>query len=265
MNANLAFLMLVAVHVALCLYADESGSLEKKSIVNGFNAQMDFKFYVRVFTCDGAGQWPRCVVCGGSMITDTTVLTAAHCIDFQFYRENPEYAYQDPYIVVEDRDYTDIYSHEIVAKGHKIYPRYQYRDLGSPYDLGLVYLERRPPTRFTISLCPPHSDYSRYDINVISAYPIFSAFPYGLQQVRLREKDATTCPVPTKFFEEDIQICLTGDKDKDSCQDNSGAPVFPEISNTCLYGVVSWGSTKCDGFGIYPRVSAFKTWIEQNA
>merc|ERR1712178_277177 len=158
MNANLVFLMLVAVHVALCRYADESGSLEKKSIVNGFDARKDYKFYVLVRGCDRANPDAYCPRCGGSLITNTTVLTAAHCID-----ELQDAGHQDPYLKVEAGDFTDIYSpkDEIEVRDTMVHPGYN----GDANDIALVYLARRPRNRSPIRLCT--SKYAQDTINVI--------------------------------------------------------------------------------------------------
>jgi len=276
MNANLVFLMLVAVHVALCRYADESGSLEKKSIVNGFDARKDYKFYVLVRGCDRANPDAYCPRCGGSLITNTTVLTAAHCID-----ELQDAGHQDPYLKVEAGDFTDIYSpkDEIEVRDTMVHPGYNSinkRDAGHS-DIALVYLARRPRNRSPIRLCT--SKYAQDTINVIGMGLLVSTTPVDmkivpdvLQQVRLREYNITNCPAPDiEDFDENKQICLAGRDvlNKDSCAGDSGGPAFPEISNTCVYGIVSYGSPECawdgNGYGIYIRVPAYKKWIKQNA
>jgi len=261
--------------VALCRYTDESGSLERKSIVNGFNARKDYKFFVSIFACDRANPNTTCErLCGGSMITDTTVLTAAHCIDFL---QDP-YPNQDPYLKVEARDFTDKYSpkDEIEVRDTMLHPRWKSDEIEDGYDIALLYLEKKPRNRSPIRLCT--SKYALYNINVIGMGildPISDAIPDVLQQVRLREYNKTNCPIIDdeyvddidKNIDENIQICLAGDY-KDSCNGDSGGPALPEISNTCVYGIVSYGSLECgwDGnsWGVYTRVAAYKKWIEQN-
>jgi len=222
------------------------------------------------------------------MITDRTVLTAAHCLDLDVTRD-PKYTkrpYIDPYLKVEAGDFTDIYSSKktIEVIGHKVHPGYDFHTdrVRLDYDIGLIYLKKRPLNRSPIRLCT--SKYAQYDINVIGMGmidPISEAMPDVLQQVRLREHNTVDCAAKGHNYsghpalKEKTQICLIGDS-KDSCFKDSGGPAFPEITNTCLYGIVSRGGTRPQGtkdcgwdgsigIGIYMRVSAFKNWIEENA
>jgi len=241
MNANLA-LMLVAVHVALCLYA-----------VNGFNAQKDFKFFVLVLTCDRANPDAKCLSCGGSLVADKTVVTSRYCIKLGYDPYDPN-GFWDPYLKVVAGDFTDRFSQkeEIeVPQDKTVYI----------LDVALVYLARKPTNRSPIPLCT--SKYAQYNINVIGMGDHHPLTRRGvLHQVRLRERNATTCPEknPDKFDEE-VDICLSGDG-KDRCHRYNGGPAFPEISNTCLYGVVSYDGEQCDSFGVYPRISEYVYWIE---
>jgi hypothetical protein len=52
---------------------------------------------------------------------------------------------------------------------------------------------------------------------------------------------------------------------KDACNGDSGGPlVVPVSSEYRLAGIVSWGSTSCDTYGAYSRVSDFETWIQSH-
>jgi hypothetical protein len=49
---------------------------------------------------------------------------------------------------------------------------------------------------------------------------------------------------------------------KDACNGDSGGPlVVPVLGEYKLAGIVSWGSTNCDTYGAYTRVSDLETWI----
>ena len=52
---------------------------------------------------------------------------------------------------------------------------------------------------------------------------------------------------------------------KDACMGDSGGPlVVPVSGGYKLAGIVSWGSSRCDTYGAYTRVSIFENWIEKN-
>ena len=73
----------------------------------------------------------------------------------------------------------------------------------------------------------------------------------------------------TYAFQSRKQICLEakGESYQGSCHGDSGGPAFPLGKNgnaECLYGVVSFGSPRCDRDGVYTRVSAYIDWIVDN-
>jgi len=52
---------------------------------------------------------------------------------------------------------------------------------------------------------------------------------------------------------------------KDACNGDSGGPLVVQVSGEYkLAGIVSWGSTSCDTYGAYTRVSDFESWIQKN-
>jgi hypothetical protein len=49
---------------------------------------------------------------------------------------------------------------------------------------------------------------------------------------------------------------------KDACNGDSGGPLIVPVSNQYkLAGLVSWGSSNCDTYGAYSKVSALEDWI----
>lgn len=52
---------------------------------------------------------------------------------------------------------------------------------------------------------------------------------------------------------------------RDACNGDSGGPlVVPVLDEFKLAGIVSWGSDNCDTYGAYTRVSDFEQWIKTN-
>jgi len=65
-----------------------------------------------------------------------------------------------------------------------------------------------------------------------------------------------------------LQICaMSRDTHIDSCQGDSGGPLIGEVqSRWYLFGIVSYGDSVCassTAAGVYTRVSAYTTWIQQ--
>lgn len=63
------------------------------------------------------------------------------------------------------------------------------------------------------------------------------------------------------------QLCAGGEKDKDSCNGDSGGPLLAEVNQRFyIEGIVSFGAVcGTEGWpGIYTRVSRYRDWIEGN-
>jgi len=49
---------------------------------------------------------------------------------------------------------------------------------------------------------------------------------------------------------------------RDACAGDSGGPLVVPVDNVYkLAGIVSWGSSKCNTYGAYTRLSLFEDWI----
>ena len=87
--------------------------------------------------------------------------------------------------------------------------------------------------------------------------------PTALQKVQLPIiSDAQASTVWTDIPATDLMAgYLNGNKD--ACNGDSGGPlVVPVLGEYKLAGIVSWGSSNCDTYGAYTRVSDFEAWIQ---
>ena len=209
--------------------------------------------------------------CGGSIISDTWILTAAHCTKDD--SGNPVPAAQmsvkaganNPFNVLEGQTY--FVSEVIVNEG------FDHQTLLN--DIALLKLKQ--PINYVnatpIKLVTSEDvAYGATDPGVMSwvtgwglTHVNPDVFPISLQKVQLPIiTNAQASTVWRTIPSTDIMAgYLNGNRD--ACNGDSGGPmVVPVIDEYKLAGVVSWGSQNCDTYGAYTRVSGFESWIRAN-
>ncbi|GFW93919.1 clotting factor B [Trichonephila clavipes] len=222
-----------------------------------------------IITARGKEFW-----CGGSLINNLYILTAAHCLsDRRGYKYNPRQ------MVVRlgehhllNSDGKGIQEHGVSA----LMPHPHFQRNGFYNDIGIVKLSR--PVKFTDYIqpvCLPSSQSSKSMVGSMATVVGWGAMNYGtrgtgsMHQVSMPIWSNTDCdaryyqPITKNF------ICAGyNEGGKDACQGDSGSPLMvPNNSREwTVVGIVSFG-TKCasPGYpGVYTRVSEYIDWIRQN-
>jgi len=208
--------------------------------------------------------------CGGALLSDRLVLTAAHCIQPHF----------PVYVRLGDHDkYSDDPATELVGATPVLHPDYGRKGKSLGSDLAMLWLHKRvdiPAHQGRIApICLPKVGSSSPSLVVAAGWGLTSE---GGSQARILQKaDLITmsneeCFNSTGYaaipeYMDATMLCAQA-QGKDSCSGDSGGPLITldqGRSRWTLKGVISWGvgCGRAEYPGIYQRVFHNIQWIER--
>merc|ERR1712179_6267 len=208
--------------------------------------------------------------CGGSIVSDRTIVTAAHCTEplGAFFME----------VIVGDHDITVDDGEERVKVCGKL-KRPDYDRVSRDNDIAILTLCKPLTFNATVGpVCLPQMSGPAYD-SVLATVSGWGALASGgnwsdtLMEVNVTTMDNTDCQA---FYAgknaviTDNMICASA-TGKDACQGDSGGPLITmesalSASFYSLIGVVSWGSGCAEPSfpGVYSRVTENIAFINNN-
>ncbi|NP_001279458.1 uncharacterized protein LOC103185529 precursor [Callorhinchus milii] len=205
--------------------------------------------------------------CGGTILTDQIVLTAAHCLN-----QTPTFT-----IVAGEFDVTLEEGHEQYRQVHRIASHLKFQKKSYNNDIALLKLSKPLVfNNYVIPVCLPEK---RFAEQVLMNMPNALVSGWGriyehgataskLQQLSVPYVDRLKCVESSKFPVSKNMFCAGYDKEnKDACQGDSGGPHVTKYRDTWfLTGIVSWGEgcAMKGKYGIYTKTSNYLQWIKNS-
>ena len=227
---------------------------------------------------DGAWPWQVALVkaktkdnydafyCGGSLINQQWVLTAAHCVVDDHGRVETAGNIE---VLVGTNDLRRGGKRVAVAR---VIANRDYDPKTVVNDLALLELEE-PVAIEAIDVvssedqedrvAPPGTDAVVTGWGRTSVKP--TVFPRRLMQAEITTATLATCrKAHPRETVNGTMICAGVPSGRpDSCNGDSGGPLVVEAraGDYVLLGAVSWGNATCDGWGVYTRLPIYGDWI----
>lgn len=257
----------------LPILAQPTRYASKSKIFNGSNAPRGaYPWQVLLIFKTDSGGWS---ICGGSLINDQWILSAAHC-----FKDNREGRW---YVLLGKSNITDLQGKDLVFDVQDIITHPEYDSESFDNDIALIYAnDTIPMTDSVRPICLPTPSVSDAFFQSESSLPIGQVTGWGqthlqsvsggplpdtLQEIAVPIQPQSSCVASTNSHVTVNMFCAGyGYRSQpDACKGDSGGP-FVAYHDGRWYqlGIVSWGELcgVAGKYGFYTRLTNYVDWIK---
>ncbi|CAG7721767.1 unnamed protein product, partial [Allacma fusca] len=214
--------------------------------------------------------------CGGTLIDDYHVLTAAHCIQ---HMNSYDVSQLEVYLGAHDL-YSGAERNRVVRRAARVIYHKDFSHQTLLFDVAIIRLSKqvRYMSEPLVNVICLTTGNPRYDLNWpwVRLIGWGKLWDKGPQPSVLRYADVQVFPqqecsrrygrLPRAGYIADHNVCAAGRKGTDACQGDSGGPLMRFFQNQNKWeqiGIVSWG-VDCGRYpGVYTRVDSFLSWLDK--
>ncbi|XP_066239668.1 coagulation factor VII isoform X2 [Saccopteryx leptura] len=253
------------------------GAGGKASLQEGDPKGSTVTFQHLLYPCQVALKLNRNMLCGGTLIDATWVVSAAHCFD-----RIKTWSLKNLTAVVGEHDLSEEDGDEQERQITQVIVPSKYVKGKTNHDIALLRLSR--PVAFTdyaVPICLPEKTFSERTLAFIRFSSVSGwgqlldrgAMALELMAIDVPRLMTQDCLEQSKKKQNSPEVTeymfCAGylDGGKDACQGDSGGPHATKFQGTWyLTGVVSWGvGCAAEGnFGVYTRVSRYTEWLHRH-
>lgn len=252
------FIAIIGIRLARSKINEIKKTNITESIINGIMVgEGVFPWYAAVYVVYHNNYYN---VCGGSLIDNSWVLTASHCL-------HPGGSY------VVDIGRTSNFANAGVIRrrvdyvcGHKYFNTQKLSN-----DIALFHLEQPVHGVEKVSLGtyasqPFYEDMQFKVMGMGVIHPTNEIYSDYLLEANVQYVNGATCKRKWNPFYDNTKFCATGKGAQDSCIGDSGGPLVRMEGNKWVQeGIVSFGPRPCNLKGVpvlYTKLRAMKQWIQ---